>query len=729
MTATEVLRDSENAALSNNQIVSNVSGKKLQAKGTGRLKGFTAAGFLTAIIVVFAVLFGSGSLVPSAISERLIEETDVQYADAVESKKIVFQQALMNGELPDNTTEILKDNGVLVGYTKDGGFVEGNKADGELVLKMGDEIISAKDFISKVSTDTKLYNAFNSATYARAAYYYDESAEKIFKEEIGTSRNNFVDGVEFEEVMKNKMKQGSDITVNTVSSIQNEDGEYELVESGSAASSSSDNFVALVSAQNTANTGAEATLNAANALTVADTTSKEQRSSLFYALIMEPISQMKAEDGNNALNEMMNYLTDVHETKVVNVKTGEIETIKGSALDSPSLYAVLSGEKVDTEAVQNYSSERILKTVENQLNSKSEDAIKGTVASTEKGVRGSIGRLLESGVESASSAILDLVQPTVSKSLEKNSYEDIKGIDAGEFLVDGAVNVGKRLAKASGATAGDSDAVTKYARLNSEVLAMDAKVDRMNRSPFDVTSKNTFLGSIVYDMAISLRKTSGSSIFAKSATIFSNTGKAISALAGVTYADETDGYLTTFGDCETYGMIGAVGSAQCAEIATFDPSTLNDPFNDEGFKSFVENNTTLSGDTRTINDGSVLADFILYNDERKTPLGVTDGGILESINSGSSSISFVSDIVAMIRNFFGVSDSNKRIATGEAFVNSSSNETWSTYKYAQRYVSLARATAALKQYANNSTAYNNITYFEGSRNPVVAFLDEYYARH
>ena len=729
MTATEVLRDSENAALSNNQIVSNVSGKKLRTKGTGRLKGFTAAGFLTAIIVVFAVLFGSGSLVPSAISERLIEETDVQYADAVESKKIVFQQALMNGELPDNTTEILKDNGVLVGYTKDGGFVEGNKADGELVLKMGDEIISAKDFISKVSTDTKLYNAFNSATYARAAYYYDESAEKIFKEEIGTSRNNFVDGVEFEEVMKNKMKQGSDITVNTVSSIQNEDGEYELVESGSAASSSSDNFVALVSAQNTANTGAEATLNAANALTVADTTSKEQRSSLFYALIMEPISQMKAEDGNNALNEMMNYLTDVHETKVVNVKTGEIETVKGSALDSPSLYAVLSGEKVDTEAVQNYSSERILKTVENQLNSKSEDAIKGTVASTEKGVRGSIGRLLESGVESASSAILDLVQPTVSKSLEKNSYEDIKGIDAGEFLVDGAVNVGKRLAKASGATAGDSDAVTKYARLNSEILAMDAMVDRMNRSPFDVTSKNTFLGSIVYDMAISLRKTSGSSVFAKSATIFSNTGKAISALAGVTYADETDGYLTTFGDCETYGMIGAVGSAQCAEIATFDPSTLNDPFNDEGFKSFVESNTTLSGDTRTINDGSVLADFILYNDERKTPLGVTDGGILESINSGSSSISFVSDIVAMIRNFFGVSDSNKRIATGEAFVNSSSNETWSTYKYAQRYVSLARATAALKQYANNSTAYNNITYFEGSRNPVVAFLDEYYARH
>ena len=722
MTATEVLRDSENTALSSNQIVSNVSGKKIQVKGTGRLKGFTAAGFLTALIVVFAILFGSGNLIPSAISERLVEETDVQYADAVESKKIVFQQALMDGELPDNTTEILKDNGVLVGYMKDGAFVEGNKTDGELVLKMDDEIIPAEDFINKVSTDTKLYNAFNIATYARAAYYYDESAEKVFKE-IGTSRNNFADGTEFKEVMKTKMKQGSDITVNAVSSVQNEDGEYELVEDGGAANSDSGDFVEQVRAKNVANTSSEATLNAANALTVADTTSKEQRSTLFYALIMEPISQMKAEDGNNVLNEMMNYLTDVEETEVVNVKTGEIEKVKGSALDSPSLYAVLAGEKVEPDQVQNYSSERILKTVENQLNTGGEEAIKSTVASTESGVRGSIGRLIESGLESASSAILNLIQPTVSKSLEENSYDNIKGIDAGEFLVDGAVNLGKKLAKTSGATAGDSDAVVKYARLNAEVLAMDAKVDRMNRSPFDVTSKNTFLGSIVYNMAVSLRKTNNNSLFAKSASILSSTGRAIGSLAGVVYADGAEGYLTSFGDCETYGTIGAVGSVQCAEIATFDP------FGDEGFRNFVENNTTLTGGTRTINEGSTLANFILYNNERKTPLGVADGGILESLNSGSSSVSFVSDILTMIQNFFGVSDSEKRIATGEAFVNSSANEDWDIYKYAQRYVSLARATAALKQHSNGSTAYNNITYFEGSRNPVVAFLDEYFARH
>ena len=76
---------------------------------------------------------------------------------------------------------------------------------------------------------------------------------------------------------------------------------------------------------------------------------------------------------------------------------------------------------------------------------------------------------------------------------------------------------------------------------------------------------------------------------------------------------------------------------------------------------------------------------------------------------------------------FGTSESDKRIASGAAFVNSVDNEDWQTYKYAQRYVSLARATASLRKYADGSTAYNNIQFFEGLENPVVAFTREYYA--
>lgn len=722
MNATEVLQASEKSALSNNQIVSHVTGKK-SVKGSGKLKGFSAAGFITALIAVFAIVFNSGTLIPSAISERLIEETDVQYADAVESKKLVFQQALYNGDIPDDTTRILKTKGVLVGYVKDGNFIETNKHEGGLVLKMGEHIITPANFISEINNNIELYDALNAATYSRAAYYYDEDAGKVFRK-IGTNRNNFTADSDFDEVMKSRMKSGSDINVNSVST---ESDEYR--EDGESVNSKGNvkKFIDDVRTKNPATTADESALNSADTLKVADTISKEQRSSLFFSLFMENISKMKAGEGNDSkINEAMNFLYDEAETEIVDVETGEIIKTTGTALDSPSLYAILANEKVNPDSVKNYSSDRVLKTVENKIgNQDGRGAISTTVASTDTGVRGSIGRFISSGVASASDAILNLVAPTISSSLVDNSYDIIKGINAGEFLVEGAVNTGKMLAKASGATAGDAEAVTQYARLNSEILAMDAKVDRMNRSPFDITSKNTFLGLIVYNFAISARF-SDSSMFAKSTVLFDNASKAVASLLPGAYADETDGYLSSFGACETYGTVGAVGTAQCSEISTFDTSTLNDPFNDAGFKRFVEENTTLSGGTRTIDEDSVLADFIKYNNEKITPLGVIDGGILESLNSGSSSISFVSDILSMIKNFLGTSDNDKRIANGAAFVNSSKNSDWQKYKYAQRYVSLARATAALRQYAGDSTAYNNITYFEGTNNPVIAFLDNYY---
>ena len=720
MTAEEVLRSSERSALNNNQMVSYVTGKNTPIKTKGKIKAFGAMGFITLAIIVAAVLFSSGNLIPGAISDRLIEETDVQYADAVESKKLVFQQAMKNGDLPENTIAVLKQHGV-----------ETEKADnGEIVLKMGDKTITADSFITEASTDVNFYNAFNQATYSRAAYYYDDAAQDVFKKN-GTTRNNYTSESDFDEVMDSLVGSGSNISVNNVTAVERAEGDETYVEydnTGIAASSSSDAgmFINDVSAQNMANSTTEATLNSADSLKVADTISKEQRSELFFLTFMENISKMKAGKGNQSkINEAMNYLYESHETEVVNVKTGEIIKTKGTALESPSLYAVLSGNKVNKDVVDNYSSDRVLRTVENKIGTNnSTGAITGTVASTEEEIRGTIGRFLNLGNEGASMDALYSVEQTINSSLVDNSYDTIKGINAGEFLVEGAVNVGKELAKASGATAGDAEAVTQYARLNSAVIAMDAAADRINRSPFDVTSKNTFLGSIFYKLAVANRGTT--SVLSGMKTFANTVNSSVLALIPTSHADAAEGYLTDFGSCETYGTIGAVGTAQCTEVATFDPSTLNDTFNDPGFRAFVEANTTLSGSgSRRINSDSILSDFILYNNERITPLGVMDGGILDSLDSGSSSVPFVGDVIKMIKNFLGASETDKRIATGAEFVNSSSNSSWQDYKYAQRYVSLARATESLRQYAGDSTAYNNIQFFEGTENPVIAFINEY----
>lgn len=727
MSAEEILRSNEKSALKGERIVSNVVGRSKKKRG-GKIKGFSATAFVTIMILVFVVLFSSGNLIPATISERLVEETDVQYADAVESKILVFQQALVSGDVPKNTIARLKENNVLVGKVVNGVFVEG--AEGEnLALKMGEKIVEAKDFKNAVNTDAGLYNAFTNATYSRAAYYYDDSAKEVFRA-LGTNRNNYSADSDFEEVTSKIVGEGNNIDVNNVllEEKEGDDGkkhlEYETVGGDAKAEVASD-FVAMVSDKNKAESEALATLNAADTLNVADTVAKEQKSSLLFVAFMENISKMKAGDGNESkINDVMNYLYEEVDSEVVDVKTGELKTVKGSMMESPSLYAVLSGDKVNLAETENYSSDRVLKTIENKLGEKADEkTLLNTVASVAGKIKGSIGRFLN-GNEGASNETLEVVTPTIKNSLINNGFSNLQGVSGGEMLVEGAVNVGKALAKASGATTGDENSIKQYARLNNSVLALDAEADRLNRSPLDITSKNTFLGSIFHKLAVGINKKG--SILNKMASFSKMMANAVNSILPATYAEDSiDSYLANFGDCETLKTIGASGSATCAAIVTFDTSTLNNTFNDPDFIQFVDENTELINGTRVIKDDSVLADFIKYNKERVTPDGIIDGGILNAV-SGNLNISFLSDILSMIKTFLGSSENDKKIASGAAFVNSASNSDWNTYKYAQRYISLARATEALKKYDGEETAYSNLKYFEGTENPVIAFLNNYY---
>lgn len=703
MSAEEVLKASERSALDSEagkQFVSRVTGR---VDGRKHHKSLGALGLIILMVIVLAILMSFGNFIPAAISERLIEATDVQYADAVESKMLVFEQALESGDIPANTKKRLEGQGVEVNGS---------------TLTFKGEIITAGNFINKVHSNAALYKAFTAATYDRAAYFYDEPAEEVFRK-IGTTRDNYTKGSEFDQVMNRLVGKGSDVSVSNVGLVEkeNEKGEkyqdYEIIGETGRSGSNAEEFVKTVAESNIDEDEFSATMNAATELNNADIITKEQKSAIFFMAFMENISKMKAGDGSEAkINEAMNYLFKETESSITDVKTGETITTRGSMLQSPSLYAILSGERIDVNKVTNYASDRVLKSVENQTGTGnvSNKFREENVTSTSTKTKGTVGRFLWGGEETASFEAMTNSIPILNSSLVDNSFDTIGGIYGGEMLVEGAVNVGKMLAKASGGTAGDGDAVKSYARLGSEIAELDREVDRMNRSPFDVSSPNTFIGSIVHKFASGL-KNGFSSIF-----------------SSVKAEDEGTLYLSNFGtDCETINSIGAVGSAACSEVTTFDTSTLDDPFNNEGFTAFVEENTELENGKRTVKPDSDLANFIKYNNERLTPVGIMDGGILEAIQGDSSSIPFVSSIISMIKTWLGASDEDKAIATGKVFVNSSSNPDWEKYKYAQRYVSLARATDALRQYDGDETAYTNIKYFEGPENPVVAFLNDYYA--
>ena len=684
--------------------------------GKVKKKGLGASLFVVVIIVIFAVFFSTANLVPAAISERLVEATDAQYADAVESKLLVLSQALRDGDLPVNTVNRLKQNGVLVGRVENGEFIEDAAGN---VIKISDQIISADEFVVAAHENVNLYNAINNATYSRAAYYYDEAGERVLRE-LGSTRNNYTANSDFDEVMSSLVGEGSNININNVKlneSRESEDApEYTLSGETAGSSEAAATLVEKVRQQNTADLASVAAMNAADSLNAADMTAREQKSSTYFLALMENISKMKAGEGDESkINEAMNYLFEVQETEVVDVDTGEIVTVRGSAMDAPSLYAVLSGEETDTAAVKNYAVDRVLKTVENQADTQASAAtFAGTVASTGGKLRGTIGRYNTLTGVNGDAAAFNNVDKTLNKSLVQNGFSNIRGVDAGEMLVEGAVNVGRRLAMASGATAGDAAAVQEYARATETVLALDAAAEKLNTSPLDAGQPDSVLGALMRNMAVM----SGSNLFGA-------TNVAVGASTGTTDAAK---YLSYTGDCTgtTVGSIGAAGTSTCAAVATFDTSTLADTFNDTEFINFVEANTEMNGDTRKIKTDSKLAEFIKYNDERKTPIGLTDGGILAALKNGNINIPVMSDIINMIKNFLGASEGEKRMATGVAFVNSSDNADWQTYKYAQRYVSLARAADALRAYDGDETAYTNLKYFEGNESPVIAFLDEYY---
>ena len=143
-------------------------------------------------------------------------------------------------------------------------------------------------------------------------------------------------------------------------------------------------FVNAVGNKNVAGDSETATLNAASTINVADTVAKEQKSSSLFLAFMENVSKMKAGEGNSAkVNEAMNYLYSREKNQIVDVETGEIIEVEGSMVESPSMYAVLSGERIDVNKVKNYASDRVLKTVENHIGAEAgESVLSGSIAST-----------------------------------------------------------------------------------------------------------------------------------------------------------------------------------------------------------------------------------------------------------------------------------------------------------------------------------------------------------
>ena len=176
------------------------------------------------------------------------------------------------------------------------------------------------------------------------------------------------------------------------------------------------------------------------------------------------------------------------------------------------------------------------------------------------------------GIATAVNAAVGFLVPTIAQALFTNVFETATGIPAGELFTKGASAANTRVGRSgSGQSLSSKSVATAFNQATNTVLAMDAEIDRKNLSPFDVTNKNTFLGSIAYSLAPSLATTKLTSI----TSLMRTASTALASIGGRASAEgENSSYMTTFGDCPALEEIGAVGDIYCNPVTTTDLSTI-----------------------------------------------------------------------------------------------------------------------------------------------------------
>lgn len=120
----------------------------------------------------------------------------------------------------------------------------------------------------------------------------------------------------------------------------------------------------------------------------------------------------------------------------------------------------------------------------------------------------SIGAVAQGAASVAISVALSLLQP---KLIDMAKGEVIQGDEnsneVGNAVVSGMGGYNAQTAQGRGLGVATQDTYSAYTKLSQQVAAKYAKEDRDSRSPFDPTSKNTFIGSVIYSIVPYLSKT------------------------------------------------------------------------------------------------------------------------------------------------------------------------------------------------------------------------------
>lgn len=262
--------------------------------------------------------------------------------------------------------------------------------------------------------------------------------------------------------------------------------------------------------------------------------------------------------------------------------------------------------------------------------------------------------------------LISIITPAVANMMTRNLVENIGGEDYGNALTSGMNMYMGGAHRGNGGSLSTEKKYKEFAVERAEVAAEDAKYERTNKSPFDLTSKNTFMGNIMTQLMSFMTTDSLMNTITTSNSVLSSSliGMTPAAMAydlkvGLPNMDEnSEDYYGK--ECPYLASIGAVGDAFCNPYTMTDMGETDEVDSETGQKQKIfevhpatviekvdeasraveggHGKPAFSGSTSDgnviINPDSDLAKFIIYCGQRNSAFGVADQNIINGVSDG-----------------------------------------------------------------------------------------------
>ena len=294
--------------------------------------------------------------------------------------------------------------------------------------------------------------------------------------------------------------------------------------------------------------------------------------------------------------------------------------------------------------------------------------------------------------------------PRIAQWMAKDFISDMAGEDAA-YAINSGFNIylGRQMQSSSGLPANE-DRLMAHWRAQQEVIAEEGALERSMRSPFDPTSKYTFLGSIVNSL-MPIANTWSSPLSTISKTV-NTVGSSLMSLRPTANAEGEARFETSLRyDCPNLKQLDLVGDVFCnpyfvtdMSTMTVDPATVFDQVAtekdkmgiDDNFKWDTVDNAENNGNPE-INPGGELSKWVLSCAARDSQFGQVDSNVMNAlaslINTGSGVLDTAINTGVNLLPFVGDAMSIADAAMQDGALDWASGQSCVSpeYKYYSRY--------------------------------------------